>query len=302
MSHQSSSVRSILYALSANLGIALTKTVAAVITGSGAMLAEAIHSFADSGNQLLLFIGIKASQKAPNPKYPLGYGKNIFFWSFVVALILFSLGGLFSVYEGIHKLSLHEGLNSPIIAIVVLSVSILLESASLFGCIKEINKIKGNTGFWKWFRHSRQSELLIVLGEDIAALFGLVFALGAITLTVVTGNPVFDAIGSIGIGILLVIISLFLAVKIKGFLIGISADNEKQEKIRQFLLEQPEIKQVFNLITLQLGHQLMVSVKAEMNPVPTALELIRNINSCEKALKKEFADIQWVFFEPDTED
>lgn len=301
MSHQNSSVKSILFALLANLGIAITKTIAAVITGSGAMLAESIHSFADCGNQGLLFLGLKASKKGPDADHPLGYGKAIFFWSFVVALILFSMGGLFSIYEGVHKLSSHEGLNSPYIAIVVLSVSILLESASLWGCITQINKVRKGESLWKWAVNSRQSELVVVLGEDIAALFGLVFALAAVILSMVTGNPVFDAIGSIGIGVLLVLISLFLAAKIKGLLIGQSVDPAVSDDIRHFLHSQPEVDTVLNLITLQLGAQVMVAVKVKMNAVTQADELIANINRCEKALKQHNPAIQWVFFEPDFE-
>ena len=300
MSHQNSSVKSILFALLANLGIAITKTVAAVITGSGAMLAESIHSYADCGNQGLLFLGLRASKKDPTPDHPLGYGKAIFFWSFVVALILFSMGGLFSIYEGVHKLSSHEGLTSPYIAIVVLSVSILLEGASLWGCLTQINKVR-HESLWKWAKNSRQSELVVVLGEDVAALLGLVFALLAVILSMVTGNPIFDAIGSIGIGVLLVLISIFLAAKIKGLLIGQSADQEVSDDIRNFIENQPEVGRVLNLITLQLGAQIMVAVKAKMSDTASAEELVTNINRCEKALKQHNAAIQWVFFEPDLE-
>jgi len=301
MSTQNASVKSILFALLANLGIAITKTVAAVITGSGAMLAESIHSFADCVNQGLLFVGLNATKKKPDFKHPLGYGKEIFFWSFIVALILFSMGGLFSVYEGIHKLSTHEGLKSPIIAIVVLSVSMLLESASLYGCITQINKIKGDRSFGNWFKNTSQSELIVVLGEDVAALLGLSFALIAIVLSVVTGNPVFDAIGSIGIGVLLLFVSIFLAVKVKSFLIGQSTDSDTSTAIKVLLEARPEVDQIFNLITLQLGAQIMVAVKAKMAKVDTVDQLIKNINACEMELRKENPAIQWVFFEPDTE-
>src|SRR4030042_6418398 len=140
MSHNEASIKSILFALLANLGIAITKTVAAAITGSGAMLAESIHSYADCGTQGLLFLGLNATKKKPDPEHPLGYGKEIYFWSFIVALILFSMGGLFSVYEGIHKLHLHEGLKNPMIAVIVLSVSMIFEAASLYGCLIQINK------------------------------------------------------------------------------------------------------------------------------------------------------------------
>jgi cation diffusion facilitator family transporter len=298
---QNSSVKSILFALLANLGIAITKTIAAVITGSGAMLAESIHSFADCGNQGLLFLGLRASRKAPTSEHPLGYGKAIFFWSFIVALILFSMGGLFSIYEGIHKLSSHEGLTSPYIAIGVLSVSMLLEGASLWGCITQINKVKHGQSLLKWFKNSRQSELVVVLGEDVAALLGLAFALISVILSMVTGNPIFDAIGSIGIGALLIIISFFMAVKIKGLLIGQSSDMEVRNEITAFLESRPEITQVLNLITLQLGAQIMVAVKVKMAEVDTVDQLIKNINRCEAALKKQNSSIQWVFFEPDIE-
>jgi cation diffusion facilitator family transporter len=299
MSHQNASIKSILFALLANFGIAVTKTFAAVITGSGAMLAESIHSYADCCNQGLLFLGLKASKKKPNPEHPLGYGKEVYFWSFMVALLLFSMGGLFSIYEGIHKINLHEGLKNPIIAIVVLFVSMMLEAASLYGCLTQINKIRHNVSLWTWVKNSRQSELIVVLGEDTAALLGLSFAIIAVVLSIVTGNPVFDAIGSIGIGILLIIISFFLAVKIKSLLIGQSADCEICTEIKMFLEARPEIDQIFNLITLQLGPQMMVAVKAKMTKVDSVDQLIDNINTCESELRKKNPAIQWIFFEPD---
>jgi cation diffusion facilitator family transporter len=302
MSHQNSSVKSILFALLANTGIAITKTIAAIITGSGAMLAESIHSFADCCNQGLLFLGLKAAKKKPDHEHPLGYGKEIYFWSFIVALILFSMGGLFSVYEGIHKISSHEGLKNPLVAIVVLLVSVVLESASLYGCLVQIKKIRHNVSFWTWFKHSRQSELVVVLGEDIAALLGLIFALLSVSIAVVTGDPVYDAIGSIGIGVLLIIISIFLAVKIKRLLIGQSASDEIHNGIKLFLEAKPEINKVLNLITIQLGPQIMVAVKVKMSEVDSVDQLINNINTCESKLKNEYPAIGWVFFEPDLKD
>jgi cation diffusion facilitator family transporter len=299
MSHQDASVKSILFALLANFGIAVTKTVAAVITGSGSMLAEAIHSYADCGNQGLLFLGLKASKKKPNPEHPLGYGKEIYFWSFIVALILFSMGGLFSIYEGIHKLSSHEGLRSPLIAIVVLSVSMVLEAASLYGCMVQVNKIRHKIPLLKWVRTTRQSELVVVLGKDIAALLGLFFALIAVTLTMITGNPVFDALGSIGIGFLLILVSAFLGVRIKSLLIGQSADEETIAAIQAFLENRPEIDKVLNLITLQLGSSVMVAIKAKMQKADSFDQVVKNINACEAGLRKINPAIQWVFFEPD---
>ena len=184
----------------------------------------------------------------------------------------------------------------------MLSVSIVLESASLYGCITQINKLRHNESLWKWVKNSRQSELIVVLGEDIAALLGLTFALAAIILSMVTGNPVFDAIGSIGIGVLLIIISFFLAIKIKTLLIGQSSDQETRDQIINFLENRPEVGKVLNLITLQLGAQVMVAVKVEMKKTETVKQLLENINTCEAELKKTNPAIQWVFFEPDTED
>jgi len=299
MSHQNASIKSILFALLANMGIAITKTVAAVITGSGAMLAESVHSFADCANQGLLFWGLKATKKKPDTKHPLGYGKEIYFWSFIVALLLFSIGGLFSIYEGIHKMNSPEGLKNPLIAIVVLVVSMFCEAASLYGCITQINKLRHKESLWTWVKNSRQSELILVLGEDTAALLGLSFAIIFIVLSIVTGNPVFDAMGSICIGALLIIISILLALKVKGLLIGQSTDDETHEKIKMFLEARPEIDQVLNMITLQLGPRIMVAVKAKMTKVDSADHLIDNINICEAELKKENPSIQWIFFEPD---
>lgn len=301
MSHQDASVKSILFALLANFGIAVTKTIAAVITGSGAMLAESIHSFADCGNQGLLFLGLSASKKLPDVKHPLGHGKAIYFWSFIVALMLFSMGGLFSMYEGIHKLSTHEGLKSPMIAIVVLSLSMVLEAASLWGCLTQIKKVKHGKSLLKWVKNTRNSELVVVLGEDVAALLGLFFALIAVVLSMVTGNPVYDALGSIGIGVLLIIMSFFIALKVKSLLIGQSAEEETVVAIKTFLEERPEIDSVLNLITLQMGPQILVAIKAKMVPVSSTTQLIHAINTCEAELKKLNPAIQWVFFEPDLE-
>jgi len=302
MSHQNASVKSILFALLANLGIAITKTAAAIITGSGAMLAESIHSYADCGNQGLLFLGLSKSKKRPDPEHPLGYGKEIYFWSFIVAIILFSMGGMFSVYEGIHKIGSHEGLRSPIVAIVVLVISLILEGSSLYGCLVQIKKVRHNIPLWKWVKQSRQSELLVVLGEDTAALLGLSFAIVSVLLSMITGNPLFDALGSIGIGVLLIMVSAFIGIKVKGLLIGQSPESEVHQDIMLFLQERPEIEKIFKLITMQLGPGIMVSVKAKMAEVHSVDQLIANINTCEAELKKHLPSVQWIFFEPDITD
>ncbi len=302
MSHQNASVKSILFALLANFGIAVTKTIAAIITGSGAMLAESIHSFADCGNQGLLFLGLRSSKKKPDSEHPLGYGKEIYFWSFIVALILFSMGGLFSIYEGVHKITAHQGLRSPVIALIVLTVSMALEAASLLGCLKQIKKIRKEKKMWQWVRGSRKSELIVVLGEDIAALLGLFFAMLAVILSMITGNPVYDAMGSISIGVLLVIISFLLAFKVKSLLIGQSAEDDTREEIKRFLESRPEIAMIYNIITIQLGPDIMVSVKVKMTQTSSINQMIKDINNCEKELKKHFEAIRWVFFEPDNKE
>jgi cation diffusion facilitator family transporter len=299
MSHQSASAKSILFALTANLGIAITKTAAAIITGSGAMLAESIHSFADCGNQGLLFLGLRKSKKKPDQEHPLGYGKEIYFWSFIVAIILFSMGGMFSIYEGVHKIGNHEGLRNPVIAIIVLVISMVLEGSSLYGCLVQVKKVRLNMPLWKWVKQSRQSELLVVLGEDTAALFGLTFAIVSVLLSMVTRNPLFDAIGSIGIGVLLILVSAFIGIKVKGLLIGQSSESETHKDIMQFLQGRAEIEKIFNLITMQMGPGIMVAVKVKMKDVSSVDQLIANINTCEAELKRHLPSVQWIFFEPD---
>ncbi len=302
MSAQANSLKSIFFALGANFAIFVAKLAAALYTGSGAMLAEAIHSLADSGNQLLLIVGLRGAKRPPNDEHPLGYGKTIYFWSFIVALILFSMGGMFSVYEGIHKLRHPEPLSGPWIAIAVLIFSIVAEGISLWGCLREVNKIRGNRSLFTWFRESRESELLVVFGEDLAALIGLSFALVAVGLAMFTGNPVFDALGSIAIGVLLIIIALMIGLQVKRLLIGQGVDPATHKAIVNFLEEQEEINRLFNLITLQLGQDVMVAIKAEMRDYSNQTEMIKAINRCEKRLKTAFPQIVWSFFEPDLRD
>lgn len=302
MSHGADSVKSIFFALGANMAIALAKLVAAVITGSGAMKAETIHSLADCGNQLLLLVGIKHAKRPPSPDYPLGFGKAIYFWSFIVALMLFSMGGLFSVYEGIHKLKHPEPLSHPILAVGVLLFAIAAESISMWGCLREVNKERHGRSLRRWFRETRQSDLLVVFGEDLAALLGLCLALIAVGLTMATGNPVYDAIGSMLIGVLLVVIAFMIGVQVQALLIGQSVELEQRTQMLEFLQQREEIEQVFNLLTLQLGNDVMVAVKAKMADMPSAEALIEAVNRCEVALKGAFPQVVWSFFEPDLRD
>jgi cation diffusion facilitator family transporter len=295
------SVRTILYALGANLAIAAAKTAAAVATGSSAMLAEAIHSYADSGNQGLLLWGMRQAKRPPSPDYPLGWGKAVFFWSFIVALVLFSLGGLFSLYEGWHKL-VHPGpIRFPWVAVGILVFGLAAETVSLRACLHEVNKVRGGRSLWRWFRESRQSELVVILGEDLAALLGLALALAAVALTMFTGNPVWDALGSMSIGAVLIIVAAGIGIEIKALLIGQSAEHETEARLREFLQRQPGVEEVLRLLTLQLGTSLMVAVKAKMAP-ESAAELVAAINRAEAAMRAEFPEIQWLFFEPDVAD
>lgn len=302
MSGKADSIKTIFFALGANFAIFVAKACAAFVTGSGAMTAEAVHSLADCGNQGLLLLGMKRAQRLPSPDYPLGHGKEIYFWSFLVALLLFSVGGAFSIYEGLHKLSAPEPLKWPWLAVGVLAFGLVAESFSMWGCLREVNKARGGSSLWRWFRDSRQSELIVIFGEDLAALLGLAFALAAVLLTMATGNPVFDAIGTLAIGALLVVIAIFVAVEVKALLIGQSADPEVKAEILRFLDARPEIARVFNLITLQLGPDLMVAIKAEMSRDLATRGVVDAINAVEKDLKARFPEIRWSFFEPDVAD
>jgi len=265
------------------------------------MLAEAVHSYADSGNQVLLLWGMKKAKRPPSPEYPLGWGKALFFWSFIVALVLFSLGGLFSLYEGWHKLAQPEPLKYAWVAVGILVFGLVAESISMRACLQEVNKVRGQKTVWRWFRTSRQSELVVILGEDFAALLGLALALIAVLLTILTGNPRWDGLGSIWIGVVLILVAAGIGAEIKGLLIGQSAEPETQARLCEFLLKQEGVERVYRLLTLQLGTALMVSVKAKMRPT-SARELVAAINRAEAATRAEFPEIQWLFFEPDVAD
>jgi cation diffusion facilitator family transporter len=302
MSDHGSSAKAILYAFIANLGIALAKLAASIYTHSGSMLAEAIHSFADCGNQVLLFVGLKQAQRPPDEKYPLGYGKITYFWSFVVALMLFSMGGLFSIYEGWHKLSAHEELNKAWVALVVLGLSVALEFGSLLGCLREIKKLRKERSLGYWLKNTRNAELVVVLGEDVAALFGLVIAFVFVALAAATGNSMFDAIGSIAIGIVLVCVSIFVAVRIKGLIVGRSAEEDLQEALRAEAISDPDIDEVLNAITMQLGPEVMLALKVRMRSGMTLDAAVDAINALEKRIKAKFPEVAWCFVEPDVAD
>jgi len=302
MAAQGNSIKAILYALGANFAIFVAKLVAAVITSSGSLMAEAVHSLADCGNQVLLLYGIRHAKRPVTREFPLGYGKAIYFWSFVVALLLFGVGGGFSIYEGLHKLGHPEPLNVPWLAVGVLTFSIIAEAVSMAACLKEVNLARGNASLFRWFRTSRQTELIVIFGEDLAALIGLVLALLAVLATILTGDPTWDAYGSISIGVLLMVVALFVGNQIKSMLIGRSIEPVLQESIEAFLNERPEIARVFSAICVQLGPDVAISIKAEMTERVDAMKLIADTNKVEYEIKQRFPQIRWSFFEPDIED
>lgn len=295
-------IRAILYAFVANLGIAIAKFVAAFFTGSSSMLAEGVHSTADTGNQLLLLLGLRQAKKPPDPEHPLGYGKSTFFWSFIVALMLFSLGGLFSLYEGWHKLQHPEEVKYAWVALLVLGLSIALEAASLYGCLREIQHVRRGRGLWRWLHESRNAELVVVFGEDLGALIGLVIAFGFVSLAATTGDARYDAFGSIAIGVVLLIIAVFVAVRVHALLIGRSADPELQAAIEEEIEGDTEIVEVYNVITLQQGPQIIVAAKIRLRTGLPIEQACREINHLEARLKERFPEIGWSFMEPDLRD
>lgn len=295
-------IKAIYYAFFANAGIAIAKTAAAIYTGSSSMTAEAIHSYADSGNQLLLLLGLKRAQKPADREHPLGYGKLTYFWSFIVAILLFSVGGLFSLYEGWHKLHESGPVENAWVALVVLALAIGLEGLSMRGCLVEVNKVRGTRSLWRWLNQSRNSELVVVFGEDLAALAGLVIAFVFVLIAMVTGDAIWDAYGSMTIGVLLVIVALFVASRVAKLLIGRSADPEVSAAIARELERDPEILEVFNVITLQVGPQIMLAAKLRMTPGMRLDEAIEHINELERNLREQVPDLGWLFMEPDLRD
>ncbi len=293
------SKKAIFAAFFANLGIAIAKVAAAVITGSASLLAEAIHSFADTGNQGLLLLGGRRAQKAPDVHHPFGYGAERYFWAFVVALVLFSLGALFSLYEGIDKLVHPHEVESPGVAFAVLGIAIALEAWSLRTAVVEARPHRQGRSWFAFIRHTKNPEFPVVLLEDTGALAGLVIALIGLALAVATGESRYDAIGSVGIGVLLFVIAVVLAVEMKSLLIGESAVAEIETSIRDSIETCPEVRSVIHLRTLQLGpEEVLVAAKVDFvtDDVPT---LARAIDAVEAAIRAHAPDARVVYLEPD---
>jgi cation diffusion facilitator family transporter len=294
------SLAHIYFSLAANLGIAIAKGVAAFFTGSGAMLAETIHSVADCGNQVLLLIGVRGAQKAPTESHPLGYGRNAFFWSFMVALLLFSLGGMFSIYEGVHKIIEPEPVEKVWIAVGILAFSLALEAGSLWGAVREMRKRSRQKPIMRFVRDTTDSDLVVVFGENAAAVLGLALALGALVLAHVTGDARWDAVGSIAIGVVLIVVAVFLAVEVKSLLVGERAEPELEHAVREIVTAEPAMQAVWRIITVQQGPgEVMLAMKVEFAPAVSAKEIPVAINRFEAKLRERRPDAKWIFVEPD---
>ncbi len=300
MSASEGSTKVIVIALFANLGIAISKFLGFLFSGSSSLLAESIHSFVDSTNQVLLLLGNKASKKPPDKNHPLGYGREIYFWSFVVTILLFSLGGLFAIYEGIHKISETEPLENPKLALIILGASILMEGYSFYACLKEVQAINRFESLWVWFKKTTASGLLVIFTEDAGALIGLFIAAACVSLSWATGNPAWDAYGSIMIGSLLVILAILLAVEIKSFIIGEAPSKNYLPEIEIILKEQIPNAKVLKFLALQMGDsEVLISMKVSPGGIQNAEKLIKSVNHLETLIKKRFPEIKWQFVEPD---
>jgi cation diffusion facilitator family transporter len=290
--------RSIIVGLGANVAIAMAKAVGAAMTGSSALFAEAVHSLADSGNGALLLWGRREARSPPTADHPFGHGRATYFWSFIVALLMFSAGGIASIYQGIHKLQAGTDVESPWLAIGILLFALVAEGTAQVVTVRSINRRRGKLTLWQWLRETRHSELIVVFAEDAAALIGIAIALAAVAATLVTDDEVYDAAGSIAIGILLVVVAAALAIEIKSLLIGESAPPTVRKAIVEFLEARDAVVRVTHLISSQHGEQLMLGIKAEMDERLSASDLIATINQCETELRAAFPQVEWIFFEP----
>ena len=296
----SGGTRAIIAALLANAGIAVAKFIGFLVTGSSSMLAESVHSVADTSNQGLLLLGGKRAKRAATAEHPFGYGRDRYFYSFVVALILFSLGSAFAIYEGIHKLQHPEALTSPLVAVVILVVAIGLEGFSFRTAIHESRPLKGSGTWWGFIRQSKVPELPVVLLEDFGALIGLVLALFGVGLTVLTGDPVWDAIGTLCIGTLLGVIAVILIVEMKSLLIGEGATAPVLSTITTELEAGPDVQRVIHIKTQYLGpEELLVAAKIALTPGLPVERVAAAIDEAESRVRAAVPDARVIYLEPD---
>ncbi len=292
--------RAVIAALIANAGIAVTKFGAFALTGSSSMLSEAIHSVADTGNQGLLLLGGRRAARAPDELRHFGYGRTRYVYAFVVAVLLFLLGGVFSLYEGFHKITHPEQLSRAWVAYVVLGISIALEGWSFRTAFREANRSRGRRTLLRYIRDARQPELPVVLLEDLGALLGLVLALVGVTLALVTGDPRWDGVGALSIGILLLVIAVFLAFEVSSLLIGESALPDEESAIRDAVQGSPGVRSVIHMRTMHTGpDELLVGVKVAVAPETSAAELATVIDTAEAAMRSAVPHARWIYVEPD---
>ena len=293
--------KAIIAALLANLGIAVTKFVAFVLTGSSAMLAESIHSVADSGNQALLLVGGRRARRQATPLHPFGYGRERYIYAFIVSIVLFTVGGLFALYEGWHKLEKPEPIEHwQWVPVTVLLVAIALESFSFRTAIVESNHVRGNQSWVRFVRHAKAPELPVVLLEDLGALVGLVLALVGVTLTLVTGDGTWDALGTIAIGLLLVTIAVVLAIETKSLLLGEGASPDSVTRIRAALVDGAAVNDVIHMRTLYLGpDELLVAAKIAVRNDASAAEVAQAIDAAEQRVRAVEPVARVIYLEPD---
>ena len=298
-----SSTSHIVQALAVNFALTIAKAIAAVYTGSGALLAETLHTLADCGNELLLLLGVKRARQKPDAAHPLGYGRALYFWSFMVAVMLFLGGGVFSVYEGVHKLMEPEPVQRVGVGIGILALALALEGASTIANVREINKRRGSMPFTRYLRDTKDSDLIVVFGENAAASLGAVVAIGALSAAYVTHDGRWDAAGSVGIGVILLGVAVFLAVEVKSLLLGESASPEVAAAAREVIADHPKLTGIINLITVQQGPgEVLVAAKVSLAPNLTSRQVCEVINAFEVDLKKRCPEVRWSFVEPDFDD
>ena len=298
--HGEGGTRAVLAALGANLGIAITKFVAFLITGSASMLAESVHSLADSGNQVLLLVGRQRSRRSGTEQHPFGFGLESYFYAFVVAVVLFTVGALFSVYEGVHRISHPEKVSDPVVAIVVLAVAIVLESLSLRTALVASASELRSRGLRRFIQQAKAPELPTVLLEDMAALTGLIVALAGVTMATITGNGRWDGAGSLAIGVVLGLVAVVLAIEMKSLLIGEAASTATERAVVAALEDGPELEQVIHLRTMHLGPEtLLIAAKVAVRPQAPGSAIARAIDAAEQRVRAAVPIAQVIYLEPD---
>jgi cation diffusion facilitator family transporter len=296
------STRATLAALAANAAIAIAKFVGYLITGSSSMLAESVHSVADTSNQSLLLFGQREARKKADTLHPFGYGRSRYFYSFVVAMVLFTLGSVFALYQGYYKISHPADLISPQVAMGILAVSLALEAFSFRTAIAESRPLKGSGSWWRFIRNSRNPELPVVLLEDAGALLGLVFATVGVGLTMITGNPMWDGIGTVGIGVLLGVLAVVLIVEMHSLLIGEGATSEQDRAIRSALEQTPHVERLIHIRTQYLGpEELLVGAKIALAPDVELATVAAAIDDAEARIRAAVPAARVIYLEPDVD-